>query len=112
MPILGSTKGDTQMIQKKTFLLLLTVALIMAVIGLIAPLTVIAAPAQVLNIGVIGQFDSPVAEGVTLALRRFSAQGIFTTPDGKSYTLSVITANATTPQQVSDAITELKKSNV
>src|SRR4029453_6818809 len=67
---------------------------------------------QSLNIGVIGPFDGPTAEGVTLALQRFSAQEPFSTPDGTRYTLSVITADATTPQQVTDAITELKKNNV
>jgi ABC-type branched-subunit amino acid transport system substrate-binding protein/uncharacterized protein YraI len=94
-----------------------------AVATLIAALTVIfvtplarAAPLpqtrQRLNIGVIGPFDGPTAEGVTLALQRFSAQGVFTTPDGATYTLSVITADATTPQQVTDAITELKANKV
>ena len=42
-------------------------------------------------------------------MERFSAQGVFKTPDGVNYTLAVITADATTPQQVAAAITELKK---
>jgi ABC-type branched-subunit amino acid transport system substrate-binding protein len=81
----------------------------------VTPLALAAPPKQArqpLNIGVIGPFDGPTAEGVTLALRRFSAQGVFTTPDGVSYTLSVITADANTPQQVTDAIAELKKNKV
>ncbi len=90
-------------------------AVIVALIALVTPLA-LAAPhtqtRQTLNIGVIGPFDGPTAEGVTLALQRFSAQGIFTTPDGTSYTLSVITADATTAQEVTDAITKLKKDNV
>jgi ABC-type sugar transport system substrate-binding protein len=101
------------MLRKKFAIVVAT--LIVALIAFVTPLALAATPRQTrqpLNIGVIGPFDGPTAEGVTLALQRFSAQGVFTTPDGASYTLSVITADATTPQQVTDAITELKKNKV
>ena len=101
------------MLSRKFRILIAT--LIVAAIVFVTPLALTASPRQnrqPLNIGVIGPFDGPTAEGVTLALRRFSAQGEFTTPDGVSYTLSVITADANTPQQVTEAITELKKNNV
>src|SRR5512140_1063912 len=97
---------------KRTTYALIAATLMAALLVVVTPLA-LAAPSgqtrQPLNIGVIGPFDGPTAEGVTLALQRFSAQGVFTTPDGISYTLSVITADATTPQQVAEAITELKK---
>jgi ABC-type branched-subunit amino acid transport system substrate-binding protein len=64
-----------------------------------------------LYIGVIGPFDGPTAEGVTLAFKRVSAQGVFTTPDGVGHTLAVITADATTPQQVTDAVAQFKNNN-
>ncbi len=89
--------------------------LLVALIAVVNPLA-LAAPhkqtAQILTIGVIGPYDGPTAEGVTLALKRFSAQGVFTTPDGVSYTFSVIAVNASTVQEVADAITKLKKNNV
>ncbi len=90
-------------------------ALIVALIAFVTPLALAAPYRQTrptLNIGVIGPFDGPTAEGVTLALQRFSAQGVFTTPDGTSYTLAVITADATTAQEVTDAITKLKNDHV
>src|SRR5579859_2106195 len=89
--------------------------MLVALMVVVAPLSLAAKSLQTrqpLNIGVIGPFDGPTAEGVTLALQRFSAQGVFTTPDGVGHTLSVITRDANTPQQVKDAITELKKNNV
>ena len=101
------------MLRKKSAIVVAT--LIVALIAFVTPLALASTPRQTrqpLNIGVIGPFDGPTAEGVTLALQRFSAQGVFTTPDGASYTLSVITADANTPQQVADAITDLKKNNV
>src|SRR5260221_2312163 len=89
------------------------------VVELIADVSPLATPSlaksqtpQVLNIGVIGAFDSPTAEGVALAVQRISRLGPLTTPDGKAYTLAVVTADATTPQEVFDALTKLKQSNV
>src|SRR3984893_17726460 len=67
---------------------------------------------KILNIGVIDPFDGPTAERVTLPFQRFMAQGPFTTPDGTSYALNVVTADAATPKLVADAVTQLKRSNV
>ena len=101
------------MLQKKFPLVvaILMAALLTLTLTSVTPLVRAAPPSQTLNIGVIGPFDGPTAEGVTLALQRFSAQGPFTTPDGATYTLAVITADATTPQEVSTAITQLKRQN-
>jgi ABC-type branched-subunit amino acid transport system substrate-binding protein len=93
----------------------LKVAILLVVLLLAQPLASIAQTTQLpqpLNIGVIGPANGPTAQGVILALLRFSAQGVFVTADGTSYALSVITADATTPQQVTEAIATLKKSNV
>lgn len=93
----------------------LKIVLLLAILLLAQPLASVAQTAQLpqaLNIGVIGPANGPTAEGVILAIRRFSAQGVFSTADGTTYTLSVITAEASTPQQVAEAITTLKKSNV
>src|SRR5258708_2461418 len=89
------------------------------IVALIVSATMLASPTaranqtpQPLAIGVIGAFDGPTAQGVTLAVQRLSALGPITSPDGVSYTLSVETANATSPDEVNSAIDQLKKSNV
>src|SRR5438128_752041 len=92
-------------------ILAIVVALIAAVLPLASPSLARSQTPQVLNIGVIGTFDSPSAEGVALAIQRISRLGPLTTPDGKAYTLAVVTADATTPQEVFDALTKLKQSN-
>ncbi|MEP7287478.1 MAG: ABC transporter substrate-binding protein [Chloroflexota bacterium] len=68
--------------------------------------------AQVLNIGVLGASDSPTAQGVILAVQRFNAQGALATAGGTAYTLAVVTANATTAQEMPAALDNLKKNNV
>lgn len=91
------------------------VGFLVILIGLVTP-QALAAPrpqaTQPINIGIIGSFDGATAQGVTLAIRRFSAQGPVTTPDGITHTLSVVTAEATTPDEVATAITQLKTNNV
>src|SRR5262245_55460168 len=67
---------------------------------------------QPLNIGVLGPFDGPTAQGVTLAVQRISALGPVTTPDGTSYSLQVVAADVNTAQEVTAAVDKLKQSNV
>src|SRR5262249_902140 len=94
---------------------LLAAMLVMALIASVSQLAIASPPKQnpkMLNIGVIGAFDSPTALGVTLAVQRVSSLGPLTTPDGTQYTLGVITADATKPDEVTGAITKLKASSV
>src|SRR5258708_32556027 len=67
---------------------------------------------QPLYYGVIGAPDSPTAFGVSLAVQRLSEKGALVTPDGNSYTLKVVTAEASSAADVANAITELKKNNL
>src|SRR5947209_7638217 len=59
---------------------------------------------QLLNIGVIGPFDGPTAQGVTLAVQRLSNIGPTITPDGTAYTPAVIAIDASTPEQVTSTV--------
>jgi ABC-type branched-subunit amino acid transport system substrate-binding protein len=67
---------------------------------------------QTLNIGVIGPFDGPAAQGVSLAVERISASGPITGPDSATYALTVVPADAKTPDDVASAVTRLKGNNV
>ncbi|HLY26363.1 MAG TPA: ABC transporter substrate-binding protein [Aggregatilineales bacterium] len=67
---------------------------------------------QPLYFGVIGADDSQTAFGVSLAVQRLSVLGALITPDGNSYTLKVVTAEASSAADVANAITELKKNNI
>jgi len=97
------------MLSKKYPIVVATV--IAALVAFVMPLAARQA-GQPLNIGVIGPYNGSTAEGVSLALKRFSSQSALTTPDGATHTLSVIAIDATTPQEVADAITTLKNNNV
>jgi len=98
---------------RKKFLLAAT--LVVALIASVSQLAIASPPRQnpkILNIGVIGPFDGPTALGVTLAVQRVSSLGPLTTPDGTAYTLGVMTADASKPEEVTGAITRLKASGV
>src|SRR5215475_642985 len=73
---------------------------------------VLAQNPKILNVGVIGQANSPTAHGIELAAERFNRQGNITTPDGSVYKLAVIAQNATTADDVGNAVAALKKQNV
>ncbi len=68
--------------------------------------------AQTLNIGVIGSFSGPTAQGVSLAVERFSANGPINGPGGVTFSPSVMAIDAKTPDEVATAIDQLKKNNV
>ncbi len=89
--------------------------LVVAISVMVMPMA-LAAPAQqtleTLTIGVIGPFNGPTAEGVSLAVKRVSAQGVFTTPDGVSHKLATLAIDASTPQQVTDALNTFKQNKV
>ncbi len=93
----------------------ITVVASLLVVVLLASVTVYAAPfrqtPQELRIGVIGTFDSPTAQGISLAVERFNAKGPVNGPGNATYTLSVITADAKTADDVGNAIKQLKQSN-
>ncbi len=67
---------------------------------------------QALNIGVIGPFDGPTAQGVSLAVERLSASGPITGPGGATYTFTIVPADAKTPDAVASAVARLKDSQV
>jgi type IV secretory pathway VirB2 component (pilin) len=67
---------------------------------------------QTVNIGVIGPFDGPTAQGVSLAVERISASGPISGPGGTTYTLTIVPADAKTPDAIGSAVARLKDSNV
>src|SRR5690349_9557187 len=85
------------------------------VVVLLASVSAYAAPfrqtPQELRIGVIGAFDSPTAQGVSLAVERINARGPINGTNNATYTLSVITAEAATAEDVGNAINQLKQNN-
>ncbi|MCC7447996.1 MAG: ABC transporter substrate-binding protein [Anaerolineae bacterium] len=93
----------------------ITVIASLLVVILLASVSAYAAPLrqtpQELRIGVIGAFDSPTAQGVSLAVERINARGPVNGPGNTTYSLSVITAEATTAEDVGSAINQLKQNN-
>src|SRR5579859_4307030 len=103
---------------RKRLAVVLALALVvmsLSVVSLAADSRAVSAQSQTpqpLYFGVIGAADSPTALGVTLAVQRVSALGALTTPDGNSYTVKVVTADAANATDVANAITQLKKNNL
>ncbi len=67
---------------------------------------------QTLNIGVIGPFSGPTAQGVSLAIERITASGPVSGPGGVVYNPAVVAVDAKTRDEVGNAIKQLKQSNV
>lgn len=93
------------------FGLIVTLLVALSTVTALTTATLAQAP-KTLTIGVIGRADSPAARGVQLAIERFNNQGNTTTPDGSAYRLALLAQDATSPDQVTSAITTLKTSNV
>src|SRR5579859_3852453 len=93
----------------RRFGLFVTLLLALSAVAVVTTATQAQAP-KTLTIGVIGRADSPTARGVQLAIERFNDEGNTTTPDGSAYRLAVLAQDATSPDQVTSAITTLKSS--
>ncbi len=98
------------MVQRRFRILIAVLTIIVLTAGLLT--TAKAQNPQALNIGVIGPFDGPTAQGVSLAIERINGQGPITGPNGVTYAVSVIAADAQTPDEVTTALSQLKQNNV
>ena len=77
-----------------------------AALGTVQPAA--AQTTKTLLLGVIG-INSNTARGVELAAHRFNARGNTVTPDGTAYQIGVKTIDASTSDEVRDAITQFKQ---
>jgi ABC-type branched-subunit amino acid transport system substrate-binding protein len=76
----------------------------------VAPLKAAQSP-QTLNIGVIGSFSGPTAQGVSLAVERLTARGPIAGPGGAVFNPAVIAIDAKTSGEVAKAVAELLRNN-
>jgi branched-chain amino acid transport system substrate-binding protein len=68
--------------------------------------------AQTFNVGIIGPFSSPAAQGVFLALEQANANETLFLPGNRPFKLDFRVIEARTPEEVGSAISRLKQENV